>query len=160
MHRSGYALRRALLATASAALWAAFWPAPAAAALGDSEQSVQADGARMGAKVAARITAQSGYMQHELTAASGTVVREFVAPSGVVFAVAWQGPFMPDLRQLLGASFDTYVQSSNRVRGGHSHVTVTEPALVVESTGHARAFHGRAWLPTALPAGVALDAIK
>ena len=160
MHRSGHAVRRALLASAGAALSAAFWPAPAAAALGDIEQSVQADGVHMGAKVAARISAQAGYTQHELTSASGTLVREFVAPSGVVFAVAWQGPFMPDLRQLLGASFDTYMQSSNRVRSGHSRVAVTEPGLVVESTGHARAFHGRAWLPAALPAGVTLDAIK
>jgi hypothetical protein len=37
----------------------------------------------------------------------GTSVRRYVSPAGKVVAVAWKGPVMPDLRQVLGpTSFD------------------------------------------------------
>jgi hypothetical protein len=149
----------ALLALTAGVLPAA-WPITAGAALGDNEQSVQADGVRMQARAAARVTAQAGYTVHELTVVGDTVVREYVAPSGVVFAVTWQGPFKPDLQQLLGAHFTTYAKSSNRVGNARSHVVVSEPGLIVETAGHMRAFRGRAWLPGAVPAGVALDTLQ
>ena len=82
---------------------------------------------------------------------TGTVVHEFVDASGVVFAVSWSGPFLPDLRELLGASFPALQDSA--ARGHTSALSISRPDLVLVSAGHMRAFQGRAWLPTRLPAG-------
>lgn len=83
---------------------------------------------------------------------SGTTVHEYVDAAGTVFAVAWAGPFQPDLRALLGRHFDalTEQQSSARGRGA---AAVRRPDLVIVSAGRMGAFQGRAWLPRQLPAG-------
>jgi hypothetical protein len=53
-----------------------------------------------------RIAQTGPYAMHEIRTAAGTNVRQFVSPSGTVFGVAWDGPWQPDLHQLLGAYFD------------------------------------------------------
>lgn len=131
---------------------------PASAALGAGVNSVEVD--RQQFQGTTRITSRAAYSVHELQLAGGALVREYVATSGVVFAVSWGGPTMPNLRQLLGTHFDSYVGSTNRQRGGHSHLVVREGSLVVESGGHMRSFHGRAYLSDALPSGVVLDEIQ
>src|SRR5580704_12348400 len=50
-------------------------------------------------------------------AATGTVVREYASPTGTVFAVAWQGPWLPDMRQLLGSYFEQYAQAAKTQSG-------------------------------------------
>ena len=55
-----------------------------------------------------RTMANEGYIVQQIEAADGMVVREYVSSTGLVFGVAWQGPQMPDLIQLLGASFLLY----------------------------------------------------
>ncbi|HYA76507.1 MAG TPA: DUF2844 domain-containing protein [Burkholderiaceae bacterium] len=107
-----------------------------------------------------KVTSHAAYSVHELQSTGGALVREYVSPAGVVFGITWGGPTMPNLRQLLGAHFDRYVGSANRERGGHGHVVVREGNLVVESGGHMRSFHGRAYLSDALPAGVVIDDIQ
>ena len=82
---------------------------------------------------------------------SGTVLHEFVDAGGTVFAVSWSGPFLPDLRELLGASFSALQDSA--AAGRTSALSISRPDLVLVSAGHMRAFDGRAWLPTRLPAG-------
>ena len=52
-----------------------------------------------------RITATGSSTVHEIQASSGTVVREFISPAGKVFGVAWEGPWLPDLREMLGMYF-------------------------------------------------------
>ena len=76
---------------------------PAWAALGGDAGSVNADVTEL--KGALRITSTTPVATHEITAASGTLVREYLGPDGHVFAVSWQGPANPDLRQLLGDFF-------------------------------------------------------
>jgi hypothetical protein len=39
-------------------------------------------------------------------------------------------------------------------------VQVNDADLVIESGGHMRAWSGRAWLPSALPAGVGAEVIQ
>jgi len=98
---------------------------------------------------------------HEMTAAaSGTMVREYVAPTGLVFGVAWQGSSMPDLRQLLGPYYDQYVEAAAARRTRRAPVHVELPGLVVQSSGHMRAFTGRAYLPQSLPQGVAAEEVR
>lgn len=127
------------------------------ASLGGDNASVEADRVHMNVKHAARQTPLStgSYTVHETTLPTGTLVRQYVSKAGVVFAVTWSGPFMPDLRQLLGPHFDTMAaRQAKQVHAGHRFISQHEPDLVIESGGHPRSFVGRAYLPSALPAGV------
>ena len=145
-----------------AALIGAAFPLSASASLGGDANSVQADRVRMqGALV--QVTNSGAYAMHEMRAASGTTVREFVSTSGAVFGVAWQGPAIPDLRQILGAYFVPFTQAAQAARAqrsGHGPVVIATPDFVVEQSGHPRAFTGRAYIPQLVPAGVLTDSIR
>lgn len=134
------------------------FPCTATAALGETVESVQIDQAQM--KATLRVASGDKYTVHEIQAPSGTVVREYASPSGKVFAVAWEGPRLPDLRQVLGTYFDPYVEGVKARRGGHGPVTIQEPELVVYTGGHMRAFFGKAYLPQMLPPGVSAKDIR
>lgn len=129
--------------------------------LGGDAASVQADQVHM--QASRRITVAGAYTVHEMQAASGTVVREFVSAEGKVFGVAWQGPWPPDMRQVLGSYFDQYVQAA-QLRGGarmgRRPLVINEPGLVVQVGGHLRAFSGRAYVPEMLPSGVGAENIQ
>lgn len=131
---------------------------PAHAALGGPELSVFTDQAQISATL--RTVYGAKYTIHELQAPSGTVVREYVAPTGVVFALAWQGPSMPDLRQLLGAHFDEYVAAVAARRTVRGPVSIQLPGLIVQSGGRMRAFAGKAYVPESLPDGVSADDVR
>ena len=130
---------------------------PVRATLGGSEASVKGDRLEVGGT--SRVLSLAAYTVHELQTPAGTVVREYVSPAGVVFGVAWQGPLMPDLRQLLGTYFDRYVDAASK-RIARGPVAIELPGLVVQSSGHMRAFVGRAYIPEALPQGVGADSIR
>ena len=148
--------RRALLLAGLAVITAAL-AIPAAASLGGDEATVAADHAVLEGTI--KVARVQRYAVHEIAAPSGTVVREFVSPAGKVFAVAWSGPAMPDLRQVLGPYFDMYVAAvAQRKSRGPVHVAL--PGLVVQSGGHMRAFVGKAYLPDGMPAGVATEEIR
>ncbi|MFL9869451.1 DUF2844 domain-containing protein [Paraburkholderia fungorum] len=102
--------------------------------------------------------APSSYTVRETTLGNGTVVREYLAADGSVFGIAWRGPQMPDLNDLLGSYFPQYVagvKAARAARGGaRGPVAVDQSSLAVRSGGHMGAFNGQAWLPQALPAGV------
>jgi uncharacterized protein DUF2844 len=131
---------------------------PAHATLGGVEATVQVDQTQTGATL--RTVYGAKYTMHELQAPSGTTVREYIAPTGMVFAVAWQGPSMPDLRQLLGAHFDPYVAGVAARRNVRGPVLMQLPGLVVQSGGRMRSFAGRAYVPDSLPQGVSADELR
>ena len=133
-------------------------PGIASAALGGPESSVQADAAE--ARASIKVQEHALYRVHEIQMPSGTLVREFVSPAGNVFAVAWRGPMMPNLRQTLGPYFDNYVAASKLKEAHHRRVQIHQDDLVVESAGHMRAFAGRAYLPNAIPSGVNLGDLQ
>jgi hypothetical protein len=88
------------------------------------------------------------------TLPSGTTVREYVLSNGVVFAVSWKGPFLPDLKALLGQHFDAMTaEAAKTTKAGHSHLVVNRQDIVIQSAGHMRAYEGRAWIPSLLPTG-------
>ncbi|CAG4906100.1 DUF2844 domain-containing protein [Paraburkholderia gardini] len=102
-------------------------------------------------------SASTAYTVRETTFGSGTVVHEYVSSAGTVFGIAWQGPRMPDLADLLGSYFPQYVDAVKAARatsGRRGVSAVDQSTLVVRSGGHMGAFAGVAWLPQALPAGV------
>ena len=105
-------------------------------------------------KAQIRATTAASYTVHELLLPTGTTVREYLSPTGAVFAVSWQGPFKPDLRQLLGQYFDAFVAAPREAASTRSHMTLRTGTLVVHSDGHMRAFTGLAYAPQLVPAGV------
>jgi hypothetical protein len=110
-----------------------------------------------------RIARSDAYTVHEMQSASGTTVREYVSSNGTVFAVAWQGPWMPDLRQMLGAYFDDYqraLQTPSGKRRARGSLTIDLPDLMVQISGHPRAFSGRAYVPRLMPLRVQAETIR
>ncbi len=130
----------------------------AGAELGGNISTIQADQEHM--KGTRRVISNAAYSVHEIQASTGTTVREFVSPSGTVFGVAWQGPWNPDLRQLLGQYFGQYAQAAQNKRAGRGPVSIRQEGLVVEAGGHMRSFSGRAYLPQMMPQGVTSEVIK
>ena len=149
-------------AVVAIALAAAALPTPAFAALGGQAASVDADRVHLQAALV-RMTRVDAYAVHELQTASGTVVREYVSSGGTVFGVAWQGPWVPDLRTILGTYFDQYADAlaaARTKRRGRGPLAVEGPGLVAELSGHPRAFSGRAYVPQLLPQGVTPESIR
>jgi hypothetical protein len=130
----------------------------AVASLGDEESSVQVDREKMSAQVHVQATQQ--YAVHEMQLATGTRVREFVSPAGKVFGVAWAGPFMPDLKQILGKYFDQYAAALKTRPIRRGPLAIRGPGLVVDTGGHMRAWAGRAYVPELVPARMQVDEIR
>lgn len=138
----------------------AFSP-PASAELGGYADSVQVDQAKM--KASLKVTQAKAYAVHEITTPTKIVVREYVGPDGRVFGVAWRGPFLPDLSQLLGSFYGQYsdaIKTEKRTYAGHRPVDIQQPRLVVQGGGHMLGHFGRAYVPDMLPEGVSTDAIR
>ena len=133
-------------------------PRDASATLGEPEASVQADTVQLQGSMKA--SDRVSYRVHEIKLPSGTLVREYSVPDGTVFAVAWSGPFMPNLRQMLGRYFDEYAAAAAAVHGDHRHLEVRQADLVVQVGGHMRAYAGRAYLPAAIPSGVSIGELQ
>lgn len=121
------------------------------AALGAAPEQFNAEGTSV---VSSATTAARNYSMRDTILASGVRVREYISERGVVFALTWEGPVMPDLKALLGAHFDAMVAESARLpRAGRSQLAIDTAAVVINSSGHMRAFEGSAWIPAELPAG-------
>jgi hypothetical protein len=132
------------------------------AALGGDVSTVQADRVQMKGALL-RITSTETFTVHEMRSPDGTTVREYVSPTGKVFGVAWEGPTTPDLQQLLGSYFDEYQRAARTARAtrrGRGPLLIQENGLVVQRSGHQRAFVGRAYDPQLLPNGVGAEAIQ
>jgi hypothetical protein len=114
------------------------------------------------AAVTQPLTTKTGavYSVYESTLSSGTVIREYTN-KGVVFAVSWDGPFLPDLQSLLGKHFQTMLtESAKRPRAGSGELQIATPTVSIVSGGHMRAFNGRAWVVSDLPAGFVVTDIR
>jgi hypothetical protein len=145
------------LGAAGVVLCVAMLPQRASASLGGPETAVAAEAQQLNASI--KSTDVANYRVHAIQMTSGTVLREFAVPGGAVFAVAWSGPTIPNLRQALGQYFAAYVSAAPGNRSGRSHLEIRQTGWVMQSSGHMRVFRGRAYLPQALPAGVSLDEI-
>ena len=84
-----------------------------------------------------------------------------MAGNGKVFAVRWSGPYLPDLREILGGHFDTLVaESKARTGRGRAALAIRRDEVVIISGGHMGSFEGKAWIPGNLPAGFTPDDIR
>jgi hypothetical protein len=135
---------------------------PAFAGLGEDLSSVLTDQVHMQGTL--RTTATEAYTLHEIQSPTGIVVHEYVSPtSGKVFEVTWQGPWPPDMRQILAGYFAPYQQAAQaqlNSRAGRRPIVIQQPGLVVQSGGHMRSFAGRAYIPDLLPPAVSAEALR
>ena len=128
------------------------------ATLGASAQTVSEDQAAYAASHA--MTPQANYDVHELTTKEGVKVREYAARGGPVFAVAWEGPTTPDLRQLLGAHYARFQAELLAHRTGHHVLAIRTSDLVATVTRFQRTGTGHVYLPALVPSGTALGALR
>ena len=80
-----------------------------------------------------------------------------------MFAVAWQGPFIPDMQQLLGTYFQQFSAAAKKAREsyhGRRSLNIQESGLVMQSGGHMHAYWGRAYDPGLVPQGIKLQDIR
>jgi len=134
----------------------------ASASLGGNVGTVETD--RMQMKAAQlRIIRASAYTFHELQSPSGVTIREYYGTGGTVFGVAWEGPWPPDMRQLLGSYFEQFQranEASRKTRKTRGVLVVNDNGLVVQIVGRARSFSGFACAPGLLPPGVQPTVIR
>lgn len=124
------------------------------AELGGNAASVQTDQVQMKAGAIHSATTGAKFSMQQYQTSNGCTIKEFMTPSGTVFAVRWEGPLMPNLRQLLGQYFSDYVNAAKNHHGSHSHFSIQQSDLVMQSMGYMRAFSGIAYIPSLMPAGV------
>jgi hypothetical protein len=133
---------------------------PAWAVLGQYESSVSVDQEYL--RSVDRVQAFQGYKVHQLTTGNGTIVREYISPKGLVFGVAWQGRFMPNVQQLLG-SYVTKIQTASpaqiRVRHLRGLIVKTDDFVFVNS-GHMRFWRGSAYVPSLFPSNVSVEVVR
>jgi len=142
-------------------LLAVFIPISAWAALGTTDTSVQKD--RIFLKGTLSLENFSTHRVYHIQTKTGCTVREYVSPSGTVFGIAWQGPYIPDLKQLLGPQYQTYINALKAERmqhRGRRPLNISSGGLVVQMIGHMRSFAGRAYLPALLPQGIDISAVR
>ena len=132
--------------------------APARATLGEDLSSVETD--RLQLQATAHHVNHGFYTVHEIATPNGVLVREYASPAGQVFAVTWHGPFMPNLRQVLGVHFDELGKAQEKSRGGLGHASARTDKVAYVSNGRLRSFHGSAYLIHGLPSGVSLNDIQ
>jgi Protein of unknown function (DUF2844) len=114
------------------------------------------------APAASLSSGRGGYTVHEAVYDNGTRVQEFVAPNGVVFAVAWEGPVLPDLTLLLGRFYANFKLETEQIRlsgqrGGP--VSMARDGLVLRSSGRMRNYFGHAYAPALVPAGLNIKTV-
>jgi hypothetical protein len=151
-------MKRSRIASAALALALLAAGGPARATLGEPEASVDGDGRALAMDRQPPVV-RGATAVHELRAPTCSV-REFVSPSGTVYAVAWSGLARPDLGALLGAYHAEYRAAAAAAAPVRGPRRVEAQNVVVETWGHARSLHGRAWVPALVPAGVSLDDVQ
>ena len=124
------------------------------ASLGGAATTVSADSAALRGQL--HSTALVQYDVQEIDSSASTV-REYVTRAGQVFAVTWQGIAPPDLAQLLGQYFpqlQAATAQASHGAGAHRHFSVAGNDVVLQSVARQRDFHGIAYVPSLVPAGV------
>lgn len=156
-YRRGESLRKTTL---SVLLILVVAQIPAWAVLGQDEATVTTDQQRMRSED--RVQDFTSYRVHQLTTTNGPTVREYVTPQGMVFGVAWQGRFMPNVNQLLGTYVNnlqnaTPAQTQIRNRRG---ITVKTGDFVYSSFCRMQICTGRAYVPGLVPSSVSAEVVR
>ena len=136
---------------------------PASAGLGDDISSLASDANATGGGITRmplwsdQTVADAQYNSGSFITGKGTTVREYCARSGRVFGVAWEGPWPPDLKTLLGAYYPEYAAAAadrSHRRFGLHHSVTQGPHTFVAISDHMGYLTGRAYVPALVPSGV------
>lgn len=138
---------------------AAWLPAAAQAALGEPADSVLGEHAALDGAALTR-SSVGGLAVLESITRDGVAVRQFVSPQGIVFAAAWSGPALPNLKVLLGQHYARYAADLYTGAAGPKLHTIRSGDLVLQLAKLPRGFSGSAYVPALLPPGVNVDAIR
>ncbi len=123
------------------------------AGLGEPMERVAADHAALGGQ-GLLVTPTRRYDIREITGVDGTRIREFTQGAGPVFAVAFSGRSIPDLKVLLGARYAAYLAETAKPRSNHHSLAIDTPELVLRIVMLPRGFVGTAHVPALVPNGV------
>jgi Protein of unknown function (DUF2844) len=124
------------------------------AELNGSVSSVEDDRGHVAGTMSA--TLRLGSTIYEIKDPNGTLVREYVSPDGRVFAIAWEGHFVPEMEHFLGALFQQYstaVHAEHAKHGWRQPLNIHSPTLTFEAGGHMGWYYGRAYVQSNLPNG-------
>lgn len=124
------------------------------AGLGESVETIAHDHLALEGRALSQ-TPMPAYDRHEIMTTTGVRIREYATRSGTVFAVAFSGPSIPDLRVLLAQHYAAYLAEAARPRVNHRAMSIESPGLVLSIVKLPRGFVGTAHVPTLVPAGVA-----
>jgi len=134
------------------------WNPATYAALGGDRSTLAAD--RDSVQGELQSTPTGPYVMHQITASSGTLIHEYETPAGKIFAVSWRGPMPPNLQQLFGTYYDQYqaaaAVSAQAHPGMHRQISISESDFVMQALGRMRSVHGKAYVPSLVPAGVSV----
>lgn len=153
--RSNPSIVRAAIA-AAAGIALASLATPALASLGGTADTVNSDTSVL--RGVLRSIPEVQYDVQEIDS-SAVTVREYVTRSGQVFAVTWQGIAPPNFQQLLGdyyARLQAGAAAAHATQGpaSHRHYGINQSDFVMQSLGRMGNFHGVAYIPALVPAGV------
>ena len=102
----------------------------------------------------------TSYSIHQTVLPTGTRVREFVATGGTVFALVWEGPVLPDFSFFFGDYFAVFQEIARQKRESGASggaLVARQQNLVVVSRGRMGQFEGHAYVPSLVPAGIAIE---
>jgi hypothetical protein len=139
-----------------------YWQSQALAALGGDVGSLSTD--RESVQGQLQSTPMRQYVLHQITASSGTLIREYETLQGRIFAVSWRGPMPPDLQQLFGSYYDQFqaaaAASAQAHPGMHRQISISQPDFMMQALGRLRSVHGKAFVPSLVPAGVSVAELQ
>ncbi len=120
------------------------------ASLGGAAVSVRLDQQRLHG----RLSMQSvhGIQIALLTTPAGIEIKEYIA-AGRVFGLAWRGPWLPNLRQLLGPYFSLWQAQAKKLLPRRGPFLVETHGLTISIAGRPRSFTGLAYLRSDFPQG-------
>ncbi|HLH77035.1 MAG TPA: DUF2844 domain-containing protein [Candidatus Binataceae bacterium] len=84
---------------------------------------------------------------------------QYASSTGTVFAVAWRGAGMPDLRAVFGAYFAQFSALRQHAPAARHLLSIEDPSLMVDIHGPNSDIIGRAWVPALVPAGVDVNTV-
>ena len=140
--------------------WAVLGQPPSGATTSSNSASTSSTGGSANSiqmRAAVPASTRALYSTYNNVDETGTQITEYATSAGIVFAVAWQGPVLPDMQSLLGTylpAFTQLVQSSRAERSLGTPLAIQSTTLVVRSSGRMRNFSGYAYDPTLLPTGL------
>jgi hypothetical protein len=134
---------------------------PVRAELNGSTSSIDVDRDYVAGKVTA--TPRFGSTVYEITDRNGTIIREYASPTGRIFAISWEGRFLPEMEHFLGNLFEDYAVAMRSERNNHNWrqpIQIHTSHLTFENGGHMGWYYGRAYVESSVPSGFSIDNIR